>query len=86
MLVLLGQGITKEVKVMDQAERGKLRVLLDYWVKHNREHGEEFKEWAEKARSFGEIAVHDELMEACEEMGKANASLLRALERLRGGE
>jgi len=71
---------------MDQAERGKLRVLLDYWVKHNREHGEEFREWAEKARSFGEIAVHDELMEAREEMGKANASLLRALERLKGGE
>jgi len=71
---------------MDQAERGKLRVLLDYWVKHNREHGEEFREWAEKARSFGEIAVHDELMEAREEMGKANASLLRALEKLRGGE
>ena len=86
MLALLGQEITKEVKVMDQAERGKLRVLLDYWVKHNREHGEEFREWAEKARSFGEIAVHDELMEAHEEMGKANSSLLRALEKLRGGE
>ena len=85
-MALLGQEITKEVKVMDQAERGRLRVLLDYWVKHNREHGEEFKEWAEKAKSFGEIAVHDDLMEAHEEMGKANASLLRALEKLRGGE
>jgi len=69
---------------MDQAESDKLRVLLDYWVKHNREHGEEFREWAEKAKSFGEIAVHDELMEACEEMGKANSSLLRALEKLKG--
>ena len=86
MLALLGQGITKEVKVMDQAERGKLRVLLDYWVKHNREHGEEFKEWAGKARRFGEVAVHDDLMEAHEEMGKANASLLRALEKLKGGK
>jgi len=72
------------VKVMDQAESDKLRVLLDYWVKHNREHGEEFREWAEKAGSSGEIAVHDDLMEAHEEMGKANASLLKALEKLRG--
>ena len=69
---------------MDQAERGKLRVLLDYWVKHNREHGEEFREWAEKARSSGETAVHEELMEAYEEMDRANASLLRALEKLTG--
>jgi hypothetical protein len=83
-LALLGREIAKEVKVMDQAESDKLRVLLDYWVKHNREHGEEFREWAEKAKSFGEIAVHDELMEACEEMGKANSSLLRALEKLKG--
>jgi len=82
--VLLSREIAKEVMVMDQAERDELRVLLDYWVKHNREHGEEFREWAEKAESFGEIGVHDELMEACEEMGKANASLLKALEKLKG--
>ncbi len=69
---------------MQKAERGKLRVLLDYWVKHNREHGEEFREWAEKAGGSGETAVHDELMEACEEMDKANASLLRALDKLGG--
>ena len=71
---------------MDQAEKDKLRILLDYWVKHNREHGEEFKEWAENAKSYGETAVHDELMEAVEQMTKANAPLLRATEKLRGGE
>ena len=68
---------------MDQAEKDKLLILLDYWVKHNREHGEEFKEWAEKAKSHGETAVHDELMEAVEQMAKANAPLLRATEKLR---
>ena len=55
---------------MDQAEKDKLLILLDYWVKHNREHGEEFKEWAEKAKNYGEPAVHDELMEAVEQMAK----------------
>jgi nickel/cobalt exporter len=67
---------------MGQAEKDKLRALLDYWVKHNKEHGDEFREWADKARNLGEIEIHDELMEASEEMGKANALLLRALQRL----
>lgn len=83
-MALLSREIAKGVKVMDQAESDELRLLLDYWVKHNKEHGEEFREWAEKAESFGELGVHDELMEAYEEMGRANASLLRALEKLKG--
>ncbi|MEE8471279.1 MAG: hypothetical protein V3S51_08115 [Dehalococcoidia bacterium] len=68
---------------MSQSERHKLSVLLGYWIEHNGEHGKEFREWAERARELGEIAVHDELTVAAEEMGKANASLVRALDRLR---
>ena len=71
---------------MGQAEKAKLRALLDYWVKHNKEHGEEFKEWAEKAKDFGETAIHDELMQAYEEMDKTNALLLSASERLKKEE
>ena len=76
----------REVNAMGQAEKGKLRALLDYWVKHNKEHGEEFKEWAEKAKDFGETAIHDELMQASEEMDKTNALLLSASERLKKEE
>jgi hypothetical protein len=71
---------------MGQAEKDKLSALLDYWVKHNKEHGEEFKEWAEKAKDFGEAAIHDELMQAYEEMDKTNALLLSASERLKKEE
>ena len=76
----------REVNKMGQAEKDKLRALLDYWVKHNKEHGEEFKEWAEKAKDFGETAIHDELMQAYEEMDKTNALLLSASERLKKEE
>jgi nickel/cobalt exporter len=69
-----------------QAEKDKLRALLEYWVKHNKEHGEEFREWAEKAKNFGETAIHDELIQAYEEMGKANVLLLSALSRLKKEE
>ena len=67
---------------MEQAEKDKLRVLLDYWVKHNREHSEEFREWAEKARDSGEPDVSSDIMEAVDSMDRVDASLLRALERL----
>lgn len=69
---------------MDMAQMDKLRVLLDYWIRHNEEHGAEFREWAEKAKGSGEIAVHDDLMKAHDETQKANTSLLRALEKLTG--
>ena len=26
----------------------KLHVLLDYWIEHNQEHEEEFRDWARK--------------------------------------
>ena len=69
---------------MDMAQMDKLRVLLDYWIRHNEEHGAEFKEWAEKAQGLGETAVYDDLMKAHDETQKANTSLLRALEKLTG--
>ena len=68
---------------MNGIEKDKLRVLIDYWIKHNEEHGEEFREWAEKAGSSGETAIRDELAAAAGAMEKANESLSRALERLR---
>ncbi len=69
---------------MDEAEKEKLRILLGYWIEHNREHGEEFKEWAEKSRDLGEAMVCEDLLDAVQHMDKANEFLLRALRKLRG--
>jgi hypothetical protein len=68
---------------MDGTERRKLEALLGYWVKHNREHGEEFKEWANKAADAGEALVHDHILQAAQEMDEANKSLLKALDALK---
>ena len=68
---------------MEQHEKEKLIVLLDYWIKHNKEHGDEFKEWAGKFEDMGEEGVHDELMGAFRKMGEANELLLKALEKMR---
>jgi hypothetical protein len=72
----------KGVIIVEKAEKEKLRVLLDYWVKHNREHSEEFREWAEKARESAEPDIGSDIMEAVENMDRVDASLLRALGRL----
>ena len=70
---------------MDEVEKRKLRILLNHWIEHNREHAQEFGEWAEKAKSLGQATVHDDIMQAAQQMNKVNEFLLKALERLKEG-
>lgn len=67
---------------MVEVEMAKLRKLLGYWIEHNKEHGQEFREWAEKASTLGEPEAAEEMLTAAREMDKANEFLSRALERV----
>lgn len=67
---------------MDKSEIEKLKILLDHWIEHNKEHGDEFREWAQKAKDFGEAVVQEDMLDAAQYMDKASESLLRALEEL----
>ncbi len=67
---------------MSNDERAKLRTLLNYWIEHNKEHSQEFREWAGKAKGFGETEAGREMFQAAQEMDKANESLSQALRRL----
>lgn len=71
---------------MNKSEMEKLKILLDHWIEHNKEHGEEFREWAEKARDLGEAVVHEDMLDATQHMNKASESLLKALEELNKGK
>ncbi|MBT4512290.1 MAG: hypothetical protein HOC20_08800 [Chloroflexi bacterium] len=62
-------------------DREKLKHLMEHWIEHNREHADEFRQWADKANGFGESAVHDDIMEAVEHLNKANESLNKASKR-----
>lgn len=66
---------------MAEDEREKLKILLNYWMEHNREHSQEFEEWANKAKSFGEAQVSEEIVQAAREMDKATEYLSRATRR-----
>ena len=55
----------------------QLDTLLNYWIKHNNEHEEEFREWADKAAALsGDIA--QQLREAATKMAAASSNLIEA--------
>ncbi len=63
-------------------EKEKLSLLLVYWIEHNKEHAQDFKRWAEKAREFDEIGteVYETITEAVEHMEEVNECLFKAFE------
>jgi hypothetical protein len=65
------------------SEEKKLTTILDYWIQHNVGHAREFREWAEKARSLGQTAVCEHILQAAEQMDKANECLRSADEKLK---
>lgn len=67
---------------MSMDERDKLKTLLNYWIEHNREHSQEFREWADKAKALGENEVAGEMLQAVRETDKASELLSQSLKRL----
>ena len=67
---------------MGMDEKAKLKTLLNYWIEHNREHSQEFREWADKAKALGETEVAGEMLQAVREMDKASGLLSQSLKRL----
>jgi hypothetical protein len=67
---------------MSSDEWAKLKILLGHWIEHNREHSQEFGEWADKAKALGEVEAGEKLLQASQEMNKASEFLSQALKRL----
>jgi rubrerythrin len=65
---------------MDDVQE-KLRVLLDYWIEHNSEHEQEFREWAEKVGPLS-TDVAQQLREAAAKMAAASDELTKAKQAL----
>ena len=59
----------------------KLNILLDYWIEHNSEHEQEFRDWADKVASLSsEVAL--QLQEAATKMAAASDDLMKAKQAL----
>jgi len=61
---------------MDDVQE-KLRILLDYWIEHNSEHEQEFRDWADKVASLS-TEVAQQLREAAAKMAAASNELTKA--------
>ena len=61
------------------SEMMKLDTLLRYTVKHNKEHAEELKNLAQKAKELRKTAVYDDIVEGVQHMNRANETLESAL-------
>jgi len=66
-------------------ERGKLKVLLTSWVEHNKQDSEKFKKWTENAKNAEADPIYSSILQAAQEVEKANERLSQVLIELQGG-
>jgi rubrerythrin len=59
----------------------KLKVLLDYWIEHNSEHEQEFRDWADKVGSLSS-EVAQQLQKAATKMAAVSNELTKAKQAL----
>ncbi|MCK4793176.1 MAG: hypothetical protein KAV87_56115 [Desulfobacteraceae bacterium] len=64
------------------SEREKLGKLLEYWIKHNREHAKTYLEWSKKADSNSLEDVVGLLKEASEITMSINDLFEKAIKKL----
>ena len=69
---------------MDDVQE-KLRILLDYWIKHNSEHGQEFRDWADKVVPLS-TEIAQQLREAAAKMAAASDELIKVKQALSEGK
>ena len=67
---------------MDEIELKKFIALLDHWIEHYDEHGQDFSGWAIKANSAGFTTVCEYMISAANGMSKVKDSLASALSKI----
>ena len=72
--------IVNKNTAMDDIQK-KLQTLLDYWIEHNSEHEQEFRDWADKVVSLY-TDVAQQLREAAAKMAAASNELKKAKQAL----
>lgn len=64
------------------SDRDKLEKLLEYWIKHNKEHADTYLEWSKKATALEIKDVAETLNEAANTTLSINDRLQEALKKL----
>jgi len=66
-------------------ERGRLTALLTSWVEHSKQDGEKFRKWKEKVKDAESDPIYNGVLQATQEMEKANERLSQLLMELQEG-
>jgi len=67
-------------------ERGRLKIILTSWVRHNKQHSEKFIRWSEKVENIERNPVYNMALAAAKELEKANEQLSQVLTKLQAIE
>jgi thioredoxin 1 len=57
-------------------ERGRLKVILSSWIKHNKQHSVAFRKWTQKVEKVKNDAIYKSVLNAASEMEKANENFI----------
>ncbi|MFW6147742.1 MAG: hypothetical protein ACOC6B_05045 [Thermodesulfobacteriota bacterium] len=64
------------------SDKKKLKKLLEYWIKHNEDHADTYREWSQKAVSLEMQDIAGILNEASNTTLSINAQFQKALKTL----
>lgn len=77
------EGILKDFPT---DERGRLKVLLNSWIQHNRQDEEKLRKWKEKVKGVESDPIYEGILQVAQEIDKANERLSQLLIELEGRE
>ena len=66
-------------------EMGRLKVIFNSWMEHNKKHSEKFNKWMGKADNPEANPAYNSVLQAAQELKNANERLSQALVELEGG-
>ena len=70
------------LKKFPNDDMGKLKVLLKSWVEYNKNYGKKFRNWAQQAKDMESDPTYRKVLQAAEEVEKANEQLSQQLMQL----
>ncbi len=77
------EGILKDFPT---DERGRLKVLLNSWIQHNRQDEEKLRKWKEKVKGVESDPIYEGILQVAQEIDKANERLSQLSIELEGRE
>ncbi|MCK5767053.1 MAG: thioredoxin [Candidatus Atribacteria bacterium] len=64
-------------------EKGRLKVILNSWIQHNKKYSKKFNMWMQKTDNIEDNAIYRSILDTVREMEKTNDNFSRLLSELK---